>query len=147
MGAIGFCSFLPNIQAYESLYNQYSSKCKDSLVLFLIYHAFGCDARKLDIFFRSFESIMQVIYIHENRAIILGIKTEKPRETPAVFGLQSFRPHVLVGEDGFASLRRSHGLSNRVTREDGFVCISARRAEIEVRLGQALAGNARPRCI
>ena len=34
-----------------------------------------------------------------------------------------------------------------VVGEDGFVRISARRAEIEVRLGLALAGSAHPRCI
>ena len=33
---------------------------------------------------------------HENQAIILGIKAGKPLETPAVFGLQPFRPHVLA---------------------------------------------------
>ena len=37
--------------------------------------------------------------IYENRAIILGIKTGKPLETLAVFGLQSFRPHVLAIAD------------------------------------------------
>ena len=31
----------------------------------------------------------------------MGIETEKPLETLAVFGLQSFRPHVLVGDGGF----------------------------------------------
>ena len=40
-------------------------------------------------------------------AIILGIKTGKPLETLAVFGLQSFRPHVLVGEDGFEPSKRN----------------------------------------
>ena len=42
-----------------------------------------------------------MFYIHENRAIILGIKTGKPLETLAVFGLQSFRPHVLAEDEGF----------------------------------------------
>ena len=40
-----------------------------------------------------------MFYIHENRAIILGIKTGKPLETLAVFRLQSFRPHVLAIAD------------------------------------------------
>ena len=37
----------------------------------------------------------------------MGIETEKPLETLAVFGLQSFRPHVLVGEDGFEPSKRN----------------------------------------
>lgn len=44
---------------------------------------------------------MLMFCIHENRAIILGIKTGKPLETLAVFGLQSFRPHVLAEDEGF----------------------------------------------
>ena len=50
---------------------------------------------------RSFVSLMLMFCIHENRAIILGIKTGKPLETLAVFGLQSFRPHVLAEDEGF----------------------------------------------
>ena len=37
----------------------------------------------------------------------MGIKTGKPLETLAVFGVQSFRPHVLVGEDGFEPSKRN----------------------------------------
>ena len=44
---------------------------------------------------------MLMFCIHENRAIILGIKTRKPLETLAVFGVQSFRPHVLAEDEGF----------------------------------------------
>jgi len=44
---------------------------------------------------------MLVFCIHKNRAIILGIKAGKPIETLAVFGLQPFRPHILVGDGGF----------------------------------------------
>ena len=51
--------------------------------------------------FRSFESLLLMFCIYENRMIVLGIKTGKPLETLVVFGLQSFRPHMLVGEDGF----------------------------------------------
>ena len=42
---------------------------------------------------------MLMFCIHENRAIILAIKTRKPLETLAVFGVQSFRPHVLAIAD------------------------------------------------
>ena len=51
---------------------------------------------------------------YENRAIILGIKAEKPLETPAVFGLQSFRPHVLVGDGGFPPPSQKHQPSRLV---------------------------------
>ena len=44
---------------------------------------------------------MLMFCIHENRAIILAIKTRKPLETLAVFGVQSFRPHVLAEDEGF----------------------------------------------
>ena len=54
---------------------------------------------------------MLMFYIHENRAIILAIKTRKPLETLAVFGVQSFRPHVLAEDEGFdlikVALRRA----------------------------------------
>ena len=42
---------------------------------------------------------MLMFCIHENRAIILATKTRKPLETLAVFGVQSFRPHVLAIAD------------------------------------------------
>ena len=49
---------------------------------------------------------MLMFYIHGICVRFLGIKTGKPLETLAVFGLQSFRPHVLVGEDGFEPSKR-----------------------------------------
>ena len=50
---------------------------------------------------RRLESIKREFCIYENRAIILGIKTRKPLESLAVFGLQSFRPHLLAAGEGF----------------------------------------------
>ena len=71
-----------------------------------------------------------MFYIHENRAKTMGIKIGKPLETLAVFGLQSFRPHVLVGDGGFDL----HFLLQK-------------RKKMKVRLGLALAGGAHPRRI
>ena len=51
------------------------------------------------------------------------------------------------GEDGFAFLWKSHGgCGQYTTGEDGFDlhCLSPQRETIEERLGQALAGGARP---
>ena len=42
---------------------------------------------------------MQKFCIHGICVRFLGIKTGKPLETLAVFGLQSFRPHVLAIAD------------------------------------------------
>ena len=42
------------------------------------------------------------------------------------------------------SAKADSGFWDRVS---GFVCILSFRDKIEVRLGQALAGNAQPRCI
>ena len=49
---------------------------------------------------------MLMFCIHGICVRFLGIKTGKPLETLAVFGLQSFRPLVLVGEDGFEPSKR-----------------------------------------
>ena len=64
---------------------------------------------------------MLMFCIHENRAIILAIKIRKPLDTLAVFGVQSFRPHVLAEDEGFDL--------------------------INVRLRRAVAGGAHPRRI
>jgi len=66
--------------------------------MFQIYHAYGSDARIKDRIMISIVRIHHVgVCVHENRAIIMGIKTGKPLETLAVV------------EDGFARLRASHG--------------------------------------
>ena len=62
----------------------------------------------------------------------MGIKTGKPLETLAVFGLQSFRPHVLVGEDGFEpSKRNAADLQSVPFGHSGTPPYSVRSAETE----------------